>query len=150
VGTALHNVDPLHPSANMLPGTACMLSSLAPDARNPSRNPGRADDIGMTFRKKGIADNTPVFWFAQIASAFPGEVPLGSLFPGSRGALCIDLSSALFLGMTQTSNGQAWNVVTIPAAVRTRIAYQSVIQQGFAFDASISAFRAGPCQMSRL
>ena len=103
----------------------------------------------MTFRKTGIPDRSPVFWFAQLASRFSAEVPLRNAFPGSLGALCIDLNRAIYVGASVTSGGRAANVIPIPTAARSTIANASVIQQAFGFDSRIGAFHAGPGQISR-
>lgn len=150
VASARHLADPLHPAAGAMPGTSCQLSSHRPDARSPAANPGRADDLGMTFLMAGLPDNAPVLWLGDVSGGFGLETPLWLLLPGGSGAACVGLGSAVPLGVTLSSNGQATHLLVIPATLRPNLTNLALVQQAVAFHPGLSTFVAGPCQLAAL
>jgi hypothetical protein len=150
VASARHIADPLHPAAALSPGTSCLLSSIRPDARSPSANPGRADDLGMTFLKVALPDNSPVLFLGDVSGSFGVQVPLGQVLPGASGALCVNLGTVVVLGVALSSNGEATHLLQFPAALRPNLANIALVQQAVAFDPVVNAFVSGPCQLSAL
>lgn len=146
VASALHHNDPLHPAANVAPGTSCMFSGQFPDARLVPLNPGRADDLGMTFQKAGIPDGSPVFWLAELSATFAPPFSLAAYLPGSTGAVCT--APGTTLGFTVTNAGLATHVVILPPAARALLPGVSILQQAVALDAGTFLLHAGPAQIS--
>jgi hypothetical protein len=150
VASALHYNDSWHGEASAPPGTSCVLSSLFPDARSPSLNAGRADDLGMTFRMSSIPDLSPVLWLGQLSQVLPAEVPLAFALPGANGALGVDPTFAVILGVSTTTGGEATNVIVFPAALRPMLGGIAIVQQAVAYDWAAANFVAGPCPISTL
>jgi hypothetical protein len=131
------------PLSNVAPGSSSQFM-LYPDAQNPPRNAGRADDISNRWFMTGTADGTPVFFLMDLGS-FGFELPLGGFLPGSTGALCLNLGSMQAVGLQFTLAGQAFNVLTIPAGARGAIAGIVLTHQAAALDPVLSVAHASPC-----
>lgn len=145
VASALHYNNPNHPSANNSPGTTCMHSALNPDSRSPSRNPGRADDVGM--RIIGVnPNNCLVFFLVDIAAMFGPEVPLASFLPGSQGAMCVNQTSMQVIALGFNVS----NVITFSASARSFIAGLPLIQQAVALELTTNIGFASPCTKQTL
>ncbi len=150
-GVALtqHYGDSLHLAANNYPGTGCMFSSQYPDSASPSLNPGRADDLAMSWAS-AVADGTLVVFLADVAVTFGPEQPLSAYAPGSTGALCLNAQSMMVLGFSSTQGGKSAYQIVWGAAVRPLLPGLPLVQQGIAFDAANNRLVAGPAQISIL
>lgn len=145
VASALHYNDPVHANANTFPGTTCMMSAITPDAQNPPRNVGRADDVGNTFRHAGIPDGTLVFFLADIAGSFGPELPLGMFLAGGIGNVCVNLGSVQTIALGFTAGGSASNVMSFSPGSRSIINGLPLIHQAVALDTVSGVAYAGPC-----
>lgn len=129
--------------SNAAPGTSSQASGLYPDAANPPRNAGRADDIASRWFRSTAGTGTPVLFLMDFGAFFP-ELPLSSVLPGSSGAICINPSGATLLGIGFTNAGQAFYPLTIPAPARTILPGTSLVHQAVALSPAGTG-DAGPC-----
>lgn len=151
-GVALvqHYGDGAHPAANTYPGTGCMFSSQYPDSASPSRNPGRADDIAMTWTAGAAPNGMLVVFLADVSPVFGPELPLSAYVPGSSGALCLNPASMAVVGFTTVQSGFAGNQIVWGASVRPFLPGLPLAQQGIALDTASGQLVAGPAQISIL
>jgi hypothetical protein len=129
------------------PGTGDFMSGVAPDV--VGFNPGRADDIAFDYFRGAAAANNLVLFFADVG-AFGPEVPLGLIFPGSTGTVCMNSTFFQIGSAIADTTGEAYLVTTFPAAVRPLAAGLNVIQQALELDIASSAFRLSPCGRQQL
>lgn len=132
------------PLSNAAPGTSSMSSGLRPDAQNPPVNMGRADDVATRWFQTGTPDNTAVLFFLDVGN-FGMEIPLNALVPGSTGAACLNITSAQLVGLGLTLNGEAFQTLSIPAAVRPFLAGITLMHQAAGFNAMTGGFDANGC-----
>lgn len=149
VALAQHYGDSLHQVANNYPGTGCMFSSQYPDSASPPLNPGRADDLAMSWAG-AVADGTLVIFLADVTTTFGPELPLSTYAPGSTGALYLNAPSMMMLGFSTTQSGNAAYQIVWGAAARPLLPGLPLAQQGIAFDAANNRLLAGPAQISIL
>ena len=105
----------------------------------------------MTFEyfRTGSAGN-PIVFFVDFG-AFPVvEVPLGAIFPGSTGAIC--LNPTFFDVSTQLigASNEAWNTIAFPAAVRPLAAGLSLIHQALELNAATGNLILSPASRQQL
>lgn len=129
------------------PGTASLMSGCAPDVSGFTA--GRADDVTFEYFRTGSAGN-PIVFFVDFG-AFPVvEVPLGAIFPGSTGAIC--LNPTYFDVSTQLigASNEAWNTIAFPAAVRPLAAGLSLIHQALELNAATGNLILSPASRQQL
>jgi hypothetical protein len=130
------------PSSNLAPGTSSQGSGLYPDALNPPLNAGRVDDVAGRWFKSNTPNNTAVLFV--LAFNFGPEIPASGMLAGSTGVLCLDLATTTVIGIQLTTNNQAFQVISIPAAARSVISGMSIVHQSAGLNAA-GGVDASPC-----
>lgn len=127
------------------PGASTMLSGLHPDARSPSHNAGRADDVAFVYGDYALPPGSLAVFVAAFADFGP-VVPLAQFVPGSVGAACLDQAHAFVLGFATLQADAMCHVVSpIPAPARPWIAGIAWTQQAIGFDAANGTLRGSQC-----
>lgn len=135
------------PASNLAPGTSSQGSGLYPDALNPPLNAGRVDDVAGRWFKSNTPNNTPVFFV--LSFHFGPEIPASGLLAGSTGVVCVDLPSTTVIGIQLTTNNQAFQVISIPAAARAVIGGMTIVHQAAGLNAA-GGVDASPCMKQML
>lgn len=129
------------------PGTASFQSGCAPDVTGFTS--GRVDDITFDYFRGTTAANNPVIFFADVG-AFPAEIPLGLIFPGSLGNICMN-STFFQVGQNLVdATGEAFNVIQFPLAARPLAAGLQIIQQALELNIAGGNFILSPAGRQRL
>ena len=129
------------------PGTGDFMSGVSPDVTGFTT--GRADDIAFDYFRGTAAAGNVVLFFADVA-AFGAELPLGLIFPGSTGSICVTPTFFQIGSAVADPNGEAFLVTTFPAAVRPLAAGLTVIQQALEVDIAGNVFHLSPCGRQKL
>ncbi|MFY9342405.1 MAG: hypothetical protein WAT39_07940 [Planctomycetota bacterium] len=125
------------------PGAADFMSGVSPDVTGI--NPGRVDDIAFDYFRGTPAAGALVLFFADFG-AFPAfELPLGLIFPGSTGSVCMNSTFFQLGSALADPTGEAFFVTTFPAAVRPLAAGLTLIQQALEVDFVGGVFHLSPC-----
>lgn len=124
------------------PGTGDFMSGVAPDVFGI--NPGRVDDVAFDYFRGLPAANNLVLFFADVGSFGP-EIPLGLIFPGSTGTVCMNSTFFQIGSAFADATGEAFQVTQFPAAVRPLAAGLNLIQQALELDLVGGVFRLSPC-----
>lgn len=132
------------------PGTFSQFSGQYPDARSPSRNPGRMDDLSHRFALSGLPNQTPVFFLIGIGQFAQPELPLGLLVPGSSGVVCLNLGGIKTVGLGFTVGGETAQTLTLPASARLLITGVPLLRQAVALDVATFQLIAGSCARQTL
>lgn len=131
-------------ASNAAPGTGSFFSGLHPDARSPSRNPGRADDVGYVYLDAAMPNGTAVFFLADFGNFGP-EIFLSTLVPNSVGVLCLNGATAQNIGLSLLNNGEASLTIAIPATLRPSLAGTVLVRQAIALHPTTFGLRGSPC-----
>jgi hypothetical protein len=133
-----------YPISNAAPGTGSFFSGLHPDARSPSINPGRADNVAFNYLDSTMPNGMAVFFLAAIGGFGP-ELPLAGFVPGSVGVACLPAAATVTLGIQFLNGGVATNVIVIPATARATIAGLPLVQQAIGLVPAPFSLRGSPC-----
>ncbi len=129
------------------PGTGDFMSGVSPDVRGV--NPGRADNIAFDYFRGPAAAGSLVLFFGDLGT-FGVEIPLGAIFPGSTGTVCVNPTFLQLGSAIAGPTGEAFLVTVFPTALRSQVAGLSIIQQALEFDAVGGVFHLSPCGRQQL
>lgn len=140
--TAISNQASFAPGA-VPPGAGGFLSALHPDAAQPPRNAGRADQPGFVFLDPTLPNGAPVLFAFDIGS-FGVETRLDAFVPGSAGVFCLNAATVATFGIGLCASGQAAITLQLAPAARSLIAGLPLLQQAVAL-APGNVLRGSPC-----
>ena len=142
----LGSANPAPAGFGPAPGTGDFMSGVSPDVTGFTA--GRADDIAFDYFRGTAAANSLVLFLGDLG-AFGTEVPLGLIFAGGTGTICVS-PTFLPLGVAVAdTTGEAFRVIAFPAALRPQVAGIAIVQQALELDAT-GGLHLSPCGRQQL